>query len=61
MARYRVLKTSFISNKLVNPDQIIEYTGEASDNLELVGDEVGAPGVEAEGGFYQPKTVDDLV
>lgn len=60
MARYRVLTTSFIANKLCEEGTIIEYTGEAGDNLQLVGNDVGKPGVEAEGGFYQPTGAADL-
>lgn len=36
MAKYRVLETSFIDNKLVQPGDEIEYDGEASANLELI-------------------------
>lgn len=60
MSRYRVKVTSFIENKLIEPGTIIEYTGIPGDNLEAVGDDVGAPGVEAEGGFYQPSNASDL-
>ena len=60
MARYRVKTTSFICDKLVEEGTIIEYTGEAADNLELVGNDVGSPGVEADGGFYQPDSAADL-
>lgn len=36
MAKYRVLQTSFIDNKLVHEGEIVEYDGEASHNLELI-------------------------
>lgn len=36
MAKYRVLQTSFIDNKLVNEGEIVEYDGEAGHNLELI-------------------------
>ena len=60
MARYRVLTTSFIANKLCEKDTIVEYSGDAADNLELVDGSVGKPGVEADGGFYQPESAADL-
>ena len=60
MARYRVLTTSFIENKLVEEGTIIEYSGDAADNLQLVSNNVGRPGVEADGGFYQPQGASDL-
>ena len=36
MAKYRVLQTSFINNSLVNEGDVVDYDGEAADNLELV-------------------------
>ena len=36
MASYRVLEKSFINNALVEEGTIIEYEGEAHDNLELI-------------------------
>jgi len=60
MARVRVLTTSFIENKLCEEGTIMEYSGELADNLELVGNNVGSKGVEADGGFYQPTSAADL-
>ena len=60
MARYRVKETSFIADKLVEEGTIIEYTGIPAANLELIDSDVGAPGVEADGGFYQPEDASDL-
>jgi hypothetical protein len=60
MARYRVKELSFIENKLVEEGKIIEFSGTPGDNLELVNDNAGAPGVEANGGFYQPQSAADL-
>jgi len=36
MAQYRVLEKSFIDNNIVEEGAVIEYAGEASNNLELV-------------------------
>lgn len=36
MAKYRVLQTSFIDNRLVHEGEIIEYDGDAGHNLELI-------------------------
>ena len=36
MAQYRVLRTSFINNVIVEAGQIIDFDGEASDNLEAI-------------------------
>ena len=36
MAQYKVLETSFINNAIVEVDAVIEYDGEASENLELI-------------------------
>lgn len=38
MAKYRVLEESFINNSIAAVDEIVEYDGEPSDNLELVED-----------------------
>ncbi len=43
MPQYRVLQKSFIDNKLVDEGEIIEYHGEVSDNLELIGEPVNEP------------------
>jgi len=34
MAKYRVLQTSFIGNKLVQPGEIVDHDGEAGENLQ---------------------------
>lgn len=58
MARYKVLETSFIGDKLVEPfdadgkPNIIEYAGTPGANLQLVGADVKTVGVEANGGVY---------
>ena len=39
MAKYKVLEKSFINNAIVEEGAIIEYDGEASDNLELIKEE----------------------
>lgn len=39
MPQYRVLAKSFINNSIVEEGAIVEYEGEASDNLELIEDE----------------------
>lgn len=63
MARYKVLTTSFIANKLLQPldadgkPTIVEYDGDVGSNLELVGDDVGK-GVEAPGGVYTHDVTD---
>lgn len=36
MPQYRVLQKSFIGNRIVEEGEIIDFDGEASDNLELV-------------------------
>ena len=36
MPQYRVLQKSFIGNRIVEEGEVIDYDGEASDNLELV-------------------------
>ena len=36
MAQYKVLKTSFINNALLQEGEFVEYDGEPADNLELV-------------------------
>lgn len=36
MPQYRVLQKSFIGNRIVEEGEVIEYDGDASDNLELV-------------------------
>lgn len=36
MAQYRVLAKSFINSRIVEEGEIIEYDGEASENLEPV-------------------------
>lgn len=36
MASYKVLKKSFIGNAIVEEGAIVEYDGEASDNLEAL-------------------------
>lgn len=36
MAQYRVLQKSFINGELLEEGAIVEFDGEASDNLELV-------------------------
>jgi hypothetical protein len=33
MPKYRVLQKSFIGNRIVEPDEIVEYDGAASGNL----------------------------
>lgn len=43
MPKYRVLMKSFINNSIVEEDSVVEYDGEASDNLELIEDEALAP------------------
>lgn len=39
MARYLVLAKSFINNTLVEEGAVVEYTGDAGPNLELIKDE----------------------
>lgn len=41
MPKYRVLETSFIGERLVEPGEVIDYEGKAAHNLELV-EEKGA-------------------
>lgn len=36
MAKYKVLEKSFINNAIVEAGEVIEYDGEASNNLELI-------------------------
>lgn len=36
MAQYKVLEKSFINGSLVEAGAIVEYDGEAADNLELI-------------------------
>ncbi len=36
MAQYTVLQKSFINDAIVEEGAIVEYDGEASDNLELI-------------------------
>ena len=36
MAQYRVLQKSFINGQLLEEGAVVEFDGEASDNLELV-------------------------
>lgn len=36
MAKYKVLEKSFINNTIVEAGEIVEYTGRAGSNLELV-------------------------
>ena len=36
MAKYRVLKESFIDNKIVQPGDEIEFSGKAGKNLEAM-------------------------
>lgn len=36
MAQFRVIETSFINNKLVQPGDIVEYEGRAGKNLEPI-------------------------
>jgi len=36
MAKYRATEQSFINDKLVEKDEIVEYTGQPGSNLELV-------------------------
>ena len=62
MAKYRVLETSFIDNKLVHPGDEIDYDGEASGNLELI--EEPAPTAQPKAGKAskaQPASEDPLV
>ena len=64
MARYRVLVTSFIGDKLLNPTDengnptIIEFSGAPGENLELVDSSVKTAGVEADGGVYTDNASD---
>ena len=39
MAKYKVLKKSFINNTIVEEGQIIEFDGKAGSNLELIKDD----------------------
>ena len=43
MASYRVLKTSFVNNAIRQEGEIVDYGGEAGDNLESLDDPVEAP------------------
>lgn len=62
MAQYRVLVTSFINNKLVQPDEIVDYDGEASDNLELIPDQAPAQTAKtSKAAKSQPAAEDPLV
>lgn len=36
MAQYKVLVESFINNSIVQEGELVDYDGEASENLELV-------------------------
>lgn len=36
MALYTALELSFVNDRLVEPGQIVEFTGEAGKNLQLV-------------------------
>jgi hypothetical protein len=36
MAQFKVLVESFINNSIVQEGELVEYDGEASENLELV-------------------------
>ena len=36
MAKYKVLEKSFINNAIVEEGAVVEYDGEASNNLELI-------------------------
>ena len=42
MPKYRVLEKSFINNAIREEGDIVEYDGEASDNLELVKESKGS-------------------
>lgn len=50
MARYKVLATSYINNKLVHPGDVVEYKGKAGSNLELVKEKKEAPADPPQGG-----------
>lgn len=39
MAKYKVLELSFINNSLIQAGAVVEYSGKAGKNLELVEDE----------------------
>ena len=41
MSKYRVTADSFIGNKMCRPDEIIDYNGDVSANLELVKEKKG--------------------
>jgi hypothetical protein len=43
MPQYRVLQKSFINNQLLDEGAVIEYDGEASDNLQLLVEPVVEP------------------
>lgn len=36
MPQYRVLQKSYVGNRIVEEGEVVEYDGEASDNLELI-------------------------
>jgi hypothetical protein len=48
MAKYRVLEKSFIGNSIAEEGQVVEYDGEAANNLELVEDEKPAKKAKAD-------------
>lgn len=43
MATYRVLERSWINGRIVEPGELVDYTGEAGPNLERVAPPAAAP------------------
>ena len=66
MARYQVLETSCIGDKVLQPfvaggnPTIVEFNGEAGKNLKLLDASVKTKGVEAAGATLVLDTADDL-
>lgn len=66
MARYKVLETSFIGDKLLQPfdgegnPTIVEFDGEPGKNLQLLDASVKTKGVEAAGATLVVDSADDL-
>ena len=48
MPQYRVLQKSYVGNRIVEEGEVVEYDGEASDNLELIEQPKQAKGKKSE-------------
>lgn len=59
MAKFRVLKQSFVGNTLVDAGTIVDYDGETSDNLEALDPPADPPADPADGGAKKPRKSND--